>query len=62
MAKNVLLSLLIHKLIHSPTHKIIYVYIHIQIVDELYAAAKTKPEWQAAAVKAINGMDLSVFK
>ncbi|GAB5035495.1 pentatricopeptide repeat containing protein [Nannochloropsis oceanica] len=26
------------------------------ITDELYAVAKTKPEWQAAAVKALDGL------
>ena len=41
---------------------ITYLLTHQQIVDELYALAKTKPEWQAAAVKTINAMDLSALK
>jgi hypothetical protein len=30
-----------------------------QIVDLLYTTTKAKPEWQAAAVKTINALDLS---
>ncbi len=44
---------------HTPTHP---PTPHTQIVNELYALAKTKPEWQAAAVKTINAMDLSALK
>jgi hypothetical protein len=28
----------------------------LQITDELYTVAKTKPEWQAAAVKALDDL------
>lgn len=46
----------------TPTHPATQPTQPHQTVDALYATAKGKPEWQAAAVKAFKGLDLAGLK